>query len=153
MVLGIGYLAGLLLSALALPVNVIIWTIFRTSVCRLAGIKLNLPKSPLRAHAEVYRYIDLLKKTDGTAGAVLTKMEATAALSDNLLCAAIAIGIAYTLGINRFLISQEWTIILLPILLVVVILRRGTLLARLAGFLKVWNIKTELDATHGNAVG
>ena len=83
----------------------------------------------------MYQYIDVLKRTDAVAGAVLTKMEATAALSENLLCITFILLIGSKVGLETVLVSRKLLIAILACLLIVVLLRRGALLARLAGLL------------------
>ncbi|MGD0786152.1 MAG: hypothetical protein ABR969_10115 [Sedimentisphaerales bacterium] len=132
-----GYLIGLMLSALAALFNLIFWSFLKPQwLCKWAGATLDLPSSPFKAFAKSYQLIDNLKKTDALAGAVLTKMEATAALSDNLLCGLIALMILRILGIeSTILVHLKLTIGLFVCLLLVVVLRRGVLLARLSGFI------------------
>ncbi len=138
-----GYLMGLMLSALALPVNFVIWSFFKPRLlCKLVGATLDLPSSPIQAFAKSYQLIDHLKRTDAVAGAVLTKMEATATLADHLLCGLIVLAVVCKLGLqSTTLVHTKLVLTLFVCLLVVVVLRRGALLARLSGFIEISKAK------------
>ena len=53
MLLGAGYIAGLVLSAPAVLIDIILFLMFSWVLRWMAGVKLNLPVSPLRACEDV----------------------------------------------------------------------------------------------------
>lgn len=87
LLLGLGYIAGHLLTTISFLLNLVIWCPW---VLRRVKHRLNLKHeiisdNPVRAFEEVYRRIDKVAKADPNAGAIMKKMEAGATLSESLL--------------------------------------------------------------------
>lgn len=129
---GLGYLAGHLLTTISSALNALIWRRWTIKkVCSLLDLSNPLPSESLtRGFLNIYKRIDLIAEHDKTGGAILKKMEAGAAMTDNLLSGYIVL-----LGVLIFSKTEKeiplaWFLLLLPLLLSSMILRRALLVSR-----------------------
>ncbi|HEY1612078.1 MAG TPA: hypothetical protein VGF97_00115 [Rhizomicrobium sp.] len=100
LLVGLGYIAGHVLTTISVGVNLILWNpLFICRGQRWASLKYGFKSNAtLPTFDVVYQRIDWAAKRDASAGAILKKMEAGAALSDNLLSAWLVILVYHWLG-------------------------------------------------------
>jgi len=129
---GAGYVAGHLLTTISAIWNGFVWRKWMVNrLCRGLDLYNPFPSGSLaRGFLNIYKRIDLIAKHDKTGGAVLKKMEAGAAMTDNLLSGyLVLLGLsASTKGWKT--IPLGWSGFLLALLIASVVLRRALLVAR-----------------------
>jgi len=136
-IIGSGYLAGHLLTTVSTMVNVIIW---RKWLIRWMFARLAL-SNPFRADRlasvilDVYKRVDFIGDYDRPGGAILKKMEAGAAMTDNLLSGTIIIGIIYLIWFRVSTSQFVSGLTFLVLLIFSVVLRRMCLISRQDGIL------------------
>lgn len=138
LVFGLGYIAGHLLATVSVVVNQVLWNpVLLQLTLRLANLKHGFKSHwPLRVLDESYERVDNAARVDKSAGAIMKKMEAGAALSDNLLSGWIIILICRELSGNVSWLSGlgSWRsieIISITLLLVIsVYVRRAAFIVR-----------------------
>jgi hypothetical protein len=151
--LGLGYLAGHFLATISVVLNVIIWNpLLLPNVRKLLTLNYEFPSnSASQILDKVYLRIDWVAMKDQSGGAILKKMEAGSALTDNLFSAWIVIWSYYELGghlgwnldfgrTNNILIIAVVTVLLF----ISVIVRRVILVARQDGILRLLNYDPSL---------
>lgn len=150
---GLGYLAGHFLATISIVLNTIIWNRRLVRLVRnLVALNYDFPSNSARQILDkVYLRIDWVAMKDQSGGAILKKMEAGSALTDNLLSAWIVIWLYY--GLNGHL---GWKLDFGPtknylaiggvtvLLFISVIVRRVILIARQDGILRLLNYDPNL---------
>jgi hypothetical protein len=134
------YLMGHVLGTLSAAWNFILWRKFVIEwvLGWMPGLdpQFRVELSTLRpAFCELYKRIDIIANHDGHGGTILKKMEAGAALSDNLFSAFIVFVAFRSMGIVTFGTFNNWaqivgTILVGAVLAASVLLRRAVLIGR-----------------------
>jgi hypothetical protein len=144
---GLGFVAGHLLTTISYAVNHVILC---PCIVRwlLKRIKLQFSFRSfifLEIFEEVYEHIDWATKTDPTSGTLLKKMEAGAALTDNLLSTWLILGVCLACGgqfpwwVSEFDLASQVAIyfIIGVVLAASVLVRRASLIFRQDRILKI----------------
>jgi hypothetical protein len=100
LLIGIGYIAGHLLTTISVGLNLILWCWpILDRIQRCARLIRPFTRQPtLQVFDLAYQRIDWAAGQDASAGAILKKMEAGAGLSDNLLSGWLTLVLYRTLG-------------------------------------------------------
>jgi hypothetical protein len=151
-IIGIGYIAGHLLTMFSAMLNYFLWC---SLILNLAKSRLTLTyplksNSALALFDELYERIDWVARKDRSGGVILKKMEAGAALADNILSGWIIIiilGFCLNLEWGSFNMRESGYLIYSMLVLFTLFLgsgsliRRAILIARQDGLLKILGYK------------
>jgi hypothetical protein len=138
LLLGFGYIAGHVLTAISTALNLVLWNpIFVRIVQNKAKLRFRFENyNTMRVFDVIYQRIDWAAQKDANSGAIMKKMEAGAALSDNLLSGWLVILAHQTFGgVLQWSIGlQSWNLSIMALVTGVLILsvyvRRGALIVR-----------------------
>jgi hypothetical protein len=138
LLIGLGYVAGHLLTTVSFVLNMILWNPLFLRLARyLVDLRYDFRSNwTIPVFDVVYQRIDWAAKRDATAGAILKKMEAGAALSDNLLSAWLIVllyrwfggSIGWAVNLGGWSTPALWLVTL--VLVASVYSRRGAFIVR-----------------------
>jgi hypothetical protein len=139
LLIGLGYIAGHLLPTVSVVLNLMFWNpwvIRRFQVWFGLGLEYKFTSfSTMRVFDVIYQRIDWAANKDANAGAIMKKMEAGAALSDNLLSGWLVI-LSYQAfgGIRRWPVGLQWNCSIIALVTFVLVasvyIRRWALIIR-----------------------